>query len=353
VIDRAGVLRRSMDWLLGRFSARRWMVIAVLCTLFAAGGALENMQEEIIPLVPVLLVLAAALGLDAVVVVSVSVGAAMVGSAFSPINPFQAGIALKLAQMPLLSGAALRTGMLVVALAVWILWTIRYASRLPDVPRTPLAAPEALDPGRFVLMLLLVLAPFGAYVIGVLRFNWGFNEFSAAFLVAGILVGFVGRLGSNGTVDAYLEGMRSVLGAALLVGLARAIYLVLDDGHIIDTLLQSLAGPLANTPRSLVGVMMVPVQALIHVPVSSVSGQAVLTMPVMVPLADLLGFSRQVPILAYQTGAGLAEFLTPTNGALMAILLAARAPFGKWLRFALPAVGLLALLGVAGILIAG
>jgi uncharacterized ion transporter superfamily protein YfcC len=353
VIDRAGALRRSMDWLVARFSERRGVVIGAVCVLFATGGALENMQEEIIPLIPALLILAQALSLDATVVVAMSAGAAAVGSAFSPINPFQAGIALKLAQMPLLSGAGLRTGMLAAALGFWIFRTLCYAGRLPPPARLPASETRRAFGARYAAMLLLTVAPFGAYVVGALWFDWGFSELSAAFLVAGVLVGLVGRLGGQGTIDAYVEGMRSVLGAAVLVGLARAIYLVLEDGHVIDTVLQSLADPLGRAPRLLAGVLMVPVQAFIHVPVPSVSGQAVLTMPVMVPLADLLGLSRQVPVLAFQTGGGLMELLTPTNGGFMAVLLAAGLRLQDWLRFVAPIIFVLTLVGVAGILLVG
>ena len=108
--------------------------------------------------------------------------------------------------------------------------------------------------------------------------------------------------------------------------------------------------PLAGSPRALATVLMVPVQALLHIPVSSVSGQAVLTMPVMIPLSDLLGISRQAAVLAYQAGAGLTEFWTPTNGTLMAILLSAKVPYDRWLRFAVPMVLALTALFVAGML---
>ncbi len=350
VVDKAGTLGHVIQWLSSRFATRRWLVIAVLALAFGAGGALENMQEEIIPLVPVLLLLAAALGFDAVTVVAMSAGAAMVGSAFSPLNPFQAGIALKLAQLPLLSGAMLRTAMLLVALGLWIAWTVRHTGRSAVHPPPP--APREPFSRRQGIILLLVAAPFAAYVVGVLRWGWGFNELSAAFFLAGLGIGVVGGLGAQGTVDAYLEGIRSVVGAAVLVGVARSISLVLEDGRIIDTILEALAAPLAQAPRATAAMLMVPVQGLIHVPVPSVSGQAVLTMPVMVPLADLLGFSRQAVVLAFQTGAGLTELWTPTNGALMAILLAARVPFGRWLRFVWPITLLLALLGVAGLLLA-
>jgi uncharacterized ion transporter superfamily protein YfcC len=128
---------------------------------------------------------------------------------------------------------------------------------------------------------------------------------------------------------------------------------VLEDGRIIDTILETLVTALASSPRGLVGVLMIPVQALIHIPVPSVSGQAVLTMPVLVPLSDLLGFSRDATVMAYQTGAGLTELWTPTNGALMAVLLAAGVPYGKWLRFVVPMVVVLSLLGVIGVLVMG
>lgn len=351
VIDKVGTLRAIVDWLVGKFGQRRYLIVIILSLAFATGGAMENMQEEIIPLAPVLLLLAAGLGYDAVTVAAMSMGAAMVGSAFSPINPFQAGIALKLAQLPLLSQAGLRTGMLLVAIAVWTWWTIRHAERHRVAPAEVHVASSGLFDARQRLILVLVAAPFVAYVIGVLKYEWGFNELSAAFFIAGIAIGLIGRLTLEGTVDAYLDGMRSVVGAAIMIGIARSISMVLEDGHVIDTILNALVTPLASAPRAVAALLMVPVQALLHVPVSSVSGQAVLTMPVLVPLSDLLGISRQATVLAYQAGAGVTEFWTPTNGALMAILLALKCPFERWLRFALPMVLALTVIGVVGILV--
>ena len=353
VVDKVGTLAMVVDWLVAHFGRRPHVIIALLSIAFAAGGALENMQEEIIPLIPVLLLMGRALGYDAVTVAALSVGSAMVGSAFSPINPFQAGIALKLAQLPPLSGAGLRMAMLAVALAFWIGWTVRHAAKTRTAPQGGTIAGNAPFEWRHGVVVALVVAPFAAYVIGALKYGWGFNELSAGFLIAGIAIGLVGRLGLQGTVDSYLDGVRSVVAAAMLVGVARSISLVLDDGHVIDTILQALATPLAAQPRSLAAVLMVPVQAVLHVPVSSVSGQAVLTMPVMIPMSDLLGVSRQAAVLAYQTGAGLTEMWTPTNGSMMAVLLAAGAPFGKWIRFVVPAVLVLTVLGIVGVLLAG
>ena len=350
VVDRLGTLPALVAVLVARFRRRGLWAIPVICTFFAIMGALENMQEEIIPLVPVLLVLGAGLGVDAVAVVAMSAGAAIVGSAFGPTNPFQAGIALKLAQLPPFAGGGLRVAMFVAGLAVWIVWTVRYAARnRVQVSLSPSPSPTPTLPLKHVLILILALAPMAMYVYGALRLDWGFNELSGAFLVAGILAGLVGGLGTTGTLTAYLEGAQSLLPAALMIGVARSISMVLDDGHVVDTILNALVTALANVPATLNGFLQIAAQALVHVVVPSVSGQAVLTMPLFVPMADVLGLSPQVPVLAYQTGAGLTELLTPTNGALMAVLFAAGVPYERWIRFVIGATLLCVAIGVASI----
>jgi uncharacterized ion transporter superfamily protein YfcC len=358
VVDRLGTLAALVAMLVVRFRRRGLWAIPVICGFFALMGALENMQEEIIPLVPVLLVLGEGLGVDAVVVVAMSAGAAMIGSAFGPTNPFQAGIALKLAQLPPAAGGGLRVAMFIVALALWIGWTMRYAARTRVTPRTAATAatPAIGDadaaarlPAKHALILVMAIAPMAAYVYGAVRLDWGFPELAGAFMVAGIAAGLVGGLGPAGTLAAYLEGAQSLLPAALIIGMARSISLVLEDGHVVDTILHGLVTPLAHAPAALGAFLMIPVQAIVHVAVPSVSGQAVLTMPLMVPMADLLGVSRQVPVLAYQTGAGLTELITPTNGGLMALLLAAGVPFQRWIRFVLGAVLLATAVGVASL----
>ena len=370
VIDRIGTLPALVAMIVGRFRRRGLWAIPVVALFFAAMGALENMQEEIIPLVPVLLVLGEGLGVDAVVVVAMSAGAAMVGSAFGPTNPFQAGIALKLAQLPPFAGGALRVAMFVAGLALWIAWTLRYAIRT----RTAAAAhvQPSLDDARALrvegpvpdlhhetaptnfgrrhaLILAIALAPMALYVYGALRLGWGFNELSGGFLISGIAGGLIGGLGATGTLIAYLEGAQSLLPAALMIGVARSISLVLEDGRVVDTILNGLVTSLARVPAAAGAFLQIPAQALLHVAVPSVSGQAVLTLPLFVPLANLLGLSRQVSVLAYQTGAGLAELVTPTNGALMAVLLAAGVPFQRWVRFVAGGVLMMAIVGIASI----
>jgi uncharacterized ion transporter superfamily protein YfcC len=338
-------------WLVARFERRGLWVIPLVAVFFGVMGALENMQEEIIPLVPVLMALGGGLGVDGITVVAMSAGAAMVGSAFGPTNPFQAGIALKLAQLPPLGLGGLRFAMLVSGLAVWIVWTLRHAARVRRLhtqvePAEKSAAPAALS-ARHVLIMAVVLAPMAAYVYGALRFDWGLNELSGAFLAGGIAAGLIGGWGLTQTVTTYVDGMATVLPAAMMVGLARSISLVLDEGRIVDTMLNAFVAPLAHVPRMASALLMIPLQAIVHVAVPSVSGQAVLTMPLFVPVADLLGFSREIAVLTYQTGGGLMEMISPTNGALMAILLAAGVPLQRWLRFAFLGIAVLVLIGVA------
>jgi uncharacterized ion transporter superfamily protein YfcC len=353
VVDRLGTLGRVVAALVASFRQRGLIAIPVISLFFATMGALENMQEEIIPLVPVLLILGRGLGIDAVSVVAMSAGAAMIGSAFGPTNPFQAGIAMKLAQLPAASAGALRLAMFVVAVVLWVAWTMRYAARTRTAITASSADGGVADrvSGKDILILVLVISPMAAYVYGSIALGWGLNELSAGFFVAGMAVGILGGLGVEGTTLGYLAGMQSLLPAAMLIGVARSISLVLADGHVIDTILQSLAAPLVHAPPAFAALLMILAQGIVHVFVPSVSGQAVLTMPVFVPLSDLLGLSRQATVIAYQMGAGLTELLTPTNGALMAVLLAAGVPFQRWVRFAIAGVGIVLVVGVTGMFV--
>ncbi len=350
VVEQTGALGRAVGWLVQRLSRREALVIPIASLAFALGGIAENMQEEIIAFVPVLVLLTGRLGFDALTAVAMSVGAAAVGSAFSPINPFQVGIAQKLAQLPPLSGGPYRTLFLIVALAIWIWGTVRYARATRRPPETvslsgPLEAPK-VEGKRHGTILVLVLIAFVLLVLGIVQFGWGFDELSAVFFVMGLAAGLVGGMGWSGTANAFVTGFQSMAGAAMLIGFARAIYVVLDQGQILDTIVHGLFTPLATLPVVLSTVGMMIAHTIIHIPVPSVSGQAVLTIPILVPVSDLLGLSRQVTVLAYQYGAGLCEVLTPTNGALMAILAAAGVPFGRWFRFVLPLLALLFLLGI-------
>ena len=357
VVDKTGALRHAVDLLADRLQNRRALVIPVVCVVFATGGALENLQEEIVAMVPVLLLLCRRLGYDALTAAAMSIGAASVGSAFSPVNPFQAVLAQHLADLPPSSGAGYRLIFLLLALLIWIGGTMRHAARArpmePDNGNggqsTPVAATSAADGTRTVLILLSVGVAFGVFIYGALIPKWDFDKLAAVFFLMGVAAGLVGRLGLNGTAEGFVEGFRSMAFAAILIGFARAIFVVMDQGRVVDTLVSALFTPLGHLPVAVSAAGMVGVQTLLHFPVPSVSGQAVLTMPVLLPLADLLGLSRQVVVLAYQYGAGICELITPTNAALMAIIAAAKVSFGEWLRFVIPLYLALVALGLGAV----
>ncbi len=344
VVDETGALKRGVASLVRALRGRDLLVIPLVSVLFATGGVVENMQEEIIPLIPVLLILTRRLGFTPMVAVAMSAGAAFVGSAFSPINPFQVAIAQRLAELPLASGALFRIVFLLIALTFWIAMTMRYARRTRGereaVDEDDAEGVRASDLGIFAL----VLATFVLAVVGMIVWHWGFDELSAAFFIMGVIVGLLAGMRLTGTAEAYVRGFRGMAYAALLIGFARSIYVVLQDGRVVDTIVQAMFTPLEGLPVLASSFGMVAAHTAIHVPVPSVSGQAVLTMPLLVPLSDLLGMSRQVTVLAYQYGAGLCELLTPTNGALMAILASAGVRYEDWIRHVIPLyLGLVAL----------
>ena len=356
VVDQTGALRFGVDWLLRRAHGREVLVIPLVGSLFATMGALENMGEEIIPLVPVLLVLMRRLGYPVLTAVAASVGAAFVGSSFSPINPFQVGIAQKLAQLPLLSGGAYRMGFLLVAVGLWLWATTRHAVRHRQAPDLSLdeneaATGPATPTGRPGLVLLLMLAAFAMFAYGVVQLHWEFEQMSALFLGLGIVAGLVGGRGLTGTAEGFIAGFRDIAFSALLIGFARAIFVVLEQGHIVDTIVHGLAAPLGHLPVAIAALGMMGVQTLLHVPVPSGSGQATLTMPLLVPLSDILGLSRQVTVLAFQYGAGLCELITPTNGTLMAMLAATGVRFEHWIKFAAPLWAALFALGAVAVVV--
>jgi len=353
VVDQTGALRHGVDWLLARTQDRQVLVIPLVGLLFATMGALENMGEEIIALVPVLLVLMRRLGFPPLTAVAASAGASFVGASFSPINPFQVGIAQKLAQLPLLSGGAYRMAFLGPALAFWLWGTIRHAQRhrVPVAVPPPEAAADARGAGRHGLVLLLLLAAFSCFAYGVVQQGWGFEEMGALFFALGVAAGLLGGLGATGTAEGFVVGFRDMAFSAMLIGFARTIFVVLDQGNVVDTIVHGLATPLAQLPVAVAALGMIAVQTTLHVPVPSGSGQATLTMPLLTPLSDLIGLSRQVMVLAFQYGAGLCELVTPTNGTLMAMLAATGVRFEHWLRFAWPLwLGLLAL-GVVSVVL--
>ena len=224
VLDETGTLRRGVASLVQRLGDKEMLVIPIVSIMFATGGAVANMQEEVIALILPLLILTKRVGFKPLVAVSMSAGAAAIGSAFSPINPFQVQIAQKLAELPLGSGVIFRTVFLAIALALMIVVTMRHATRT-RVTVEHIDTPEQGSlAGMDWLILSSVAVTFVVAVWGIMSLGWGFDELSAVFFSMGLIVGGLGNLGVTGTAEAYVKGFRSMAYAAILIGFARAIF---------------------------------------------------------------------------------------------------------------------------------
>jgi uncharacterized ion transporter superfamily protein YfcC len=352
VVDTTRALRGAVAWLASRLARRETLIIPAACIVFAAGGAAEGMWEEIIALMPMLLVLTRGVGFDALTTVSMSLGAAGIGSSFSPMNPFGVGIAQRFAELPLLSGWPFRLAVLVPAVAFWAWATVRYAQRTRTAVEESAGVRVETLTLRHGLVLATTVTAFTIFVVGVIEFGWGFGEMGAVFLALALAAGLVGGLSVAGTFEALSEGLNTMTFAAILIGVARGVFVVLDEGKIVDTIINALVAPLAQLPVTLYAMGISVVQTVLAVPVPSSSGRVTLTLPILVPLSDLLGLSRQVTVTATQYGPGIVGQFMPTDGALMAILAVAGVRFEHWLKFCLPVCAALFVYGLAAVALA-
>ncbi len=349
VIEKTGALKEGIEYLTHLLNGKEEIALILVSLVFLTGGALSGLQEEIIAMTPVLLYLSSRLGYNAFVALAISYGSAILGASFSPINPFAVVIAQKETNLAFLSGSGYRLIVMGIAFIIWMYMVIKYANKNKvEKVKESITLKKSLSK-RNLLILGMVATSFGILIYGMLKLDWGFNEMTAEFFVLGILVGLIGKLGINGTSEAYIEGFKVMIFAGIIVGLSSSISIILENGMIIDTIIYGLFTPMQHLPKSLSAVSMLISQALLHFPVPSYSGQAVLTMPILAPLSDLIGLSRQVCVLAYQYGAVMMDLLVPTNGSLMAVIAIAGISFNKWFKFALKLT--LVIFGVSAIAI--
>ena len=352
VIEKTGALKDGIEYLTTLLNGKEEIALITVSLAFLAGGALSGLQEEIIAMTTVLLYLTSRLGYNSFVAVAISFGSAILGASFSPINPFAVVIAQKETNLEFLSGSGFRLVVMAIAFATWMFMVIRYANknRIPKEDNH-MFEKKKLQP-RSAIILGLVALSFVILIVGILNYNWGFNEMSAEFFVIGIFVGLIGKLGVNGTSEAYIEGFKAMIFASMIVGLSSSISIILERGMIIDSLIYGLFTPMQYLPVSMSAISMMLSQSLLHLVVPSYSGQAVLTMPILAPLSDLIGLSRQVCVLAYQYGAVMTDLIIPTNGGLMAVLAIAGISFDKWFKFAIKLVLVIMGISAAAIVVA-
>jgi uncharacterized ion transporter superfamily protein YfcC len=352
VVDKTGALRGGVGWLSAKLRHRETLVIPIACAVFAFGGASEGMWEEFVALTPILLVLARGVGFDGLTAVAMGMGAAGIGSTFSPMNPFGVGIAQRFAEVPLLSGWEFRLAVLVPALAMWAWATVRHARRTRTAPDLSGTTTADSFTTRHRMVLVATVAAFAVFIYGIIQFGWGFEEMAAVFLLLGIVAGIIGGLSVATTFQALAEGFATMSLAAILIGVARGVFVVLDEGKIVDTIINAMVTPLAQLPVTLYAMGITVVQTILALPVPSSSGRVTLTMPILVPLSDLLGLSRQVTVTATQFGPGILNQFLPTDGALMAVLAVAGVRFEQWLKFCLPICAILFVYGLAAVALA-
>jgi len=332
IVEKTGALQAGIEALIYQFRNSQYLLFYLLGTVFAIGGASISMQEELIPMVPIFVILAAKLNYDLRAIIAITLGSSLVGAAFSPINPFVGLLAQNIAEVPLFSNVQFRVILLVLAVFAWITYHIKIGKLKNGDQVAAEFKPSPLSL-RYGIILLLSFGGIGVMIYGIIALDWGYIEMSALFFLVGIGCGLIGGMGLNGTARTYVTGFGEMIFAGMIIGLARSVYLVLEKGEIIDPLIQALFSPLESLPEALAVAGMFISQALVHIPVPSTSGQAVLTIPLTAPLSDLIGLSRDVAVLAFQYPAGLMDMLTPTNGGMMAIIAGAGLSYKDWIAY--------------------
>lgn len=364
VVKKTGAISVGVAALARKMSQKGIMIIPVLMVVFTLIAAFIGTQELSLVYVPIIMPLILALGFDSLTAAAVALCATTAGFTGAITNPFTVGIAQKIAEVPIYSGSAYRFLVLVVLTLSTIVYVMRYAAKVRrdpskslmngiDANTTPCTSisGNAAEGENLKATLPQVLAGIAAFVLfiwmiwGVLAWKWEMIHMGGMLLAIGLVSGLLGGLNPNEICRAFEEGFGEVLLGAMIMGVARGVAVVMVQGQIIDTVIHSMAQMIQNIPPSINAVGMFFVQSGFNFLVSSGSGQAVITMPIMAPLADIVGVSRQVAILAFQLGDGLSNIIYPTSGYFMAVLAIAKIPWSRWLRFMLPLFILQSILG--------
>lgn len=360
VVTATGALDSGLSNLVYKMRGKEKIFIPICILLFSLISAVAACCEEYLAFLPLMYVICVAMGFDSLTAVALLFGSSAVGYAGGMMNAFTVGVAQGIAGInnPPFNGMWFR----------WIVWavlacaTIAYVSfhahRIKSDPSKNYMAAidkkyaESIDTekpepmtGRQKIVLCLFGLSFVAVGVCVLlpQISWFaekfpdyefyMDEMSALFLLLAILAGAVGGLGVSKTADEFAKGCGNLLWAGLIIGLCKAITMVMQDAGVMDTLIYSMGTVLQGLPKAATGIGMFVLQDLLNVLIPSGSGQAAVTMPFMAPLADVLGITRQCAVLAFQMGDAFTNVITPTSGELMAALAICHIPYKKWFRY--------------------
>lgn len=368
VLRRTGIIEIAVDNLARRFIYKSIFIIPVLTTVFAIVATLIGTAELSLVYIPVIIPLIIALGYDSITATAIALCGTVVGFTVGVLNPINTGLAQKLSGIPVFSGIGLRIVLFIVVLAVTIIFIMRYARKVQKQPTlssvyeddsekrelyqhiTEHAPSKATTRQKWGIAV--IFAFFIILVYGVTTQGWFMVEMAGLFIFMGVIVGYVSGLSMQTICEAFNDGFKDVLMGAIIVGLARSIAVVLEDGKIMDTIVHGLGSVIDGTTPTIAVIGMYAVQMLINFIISSGSGQALVTMPIMAPLSDMLGITRQTAVLAFQLGDGFTHIFYPTSGYFMAALAIGGVSYTKWIRFFFPLFIIWAVISIITLIIA-
>lgn len=367
VVSRTKAIDLGIVRLVSKLKGKEILIIPILTLIFSIGGAVFGMSEEAIPFITLLLPLMLALGYDSILTVAVTYFACILGFSTAMLNPFTVHIAQNIAGVEVGSGVGFRTVVWVITTTVGIVFLMYYANKIKKDPTKSLVyesdkkKKEKLEVNlhshedftmKHKVILSLLAVAIGVIVWGVLVKGFYISEIAAVFLAMGLCSGIVGRLSLNDMAEAFIEGAKGMIGAAVIIGCAKGIVIIAENAQIIDTVLHGLVGLIGNLPSLIAAYLMYIVQMIVNFFIISGSAQAAVTMPLLAPLGDLVGVQRQLSVLIFQLGDGFSNAIFPTSGILIASLGLAGVPYSKWVKWILPIQAIIFLLSLGFITVA-
>ena len=346
IIIETGMFQSFAGRLTKVFSNKEVLIIPAFSTIFALACTTMGVNT-FIGFAPIAVIIARSIGYDAIVGVSMVALGGAIGFSTGTFNPFTTGVAQSLAGLPIFSGLGYRFVCLVVFLIVTNIYIIWYAKKIKANPESSVVYEMEQEnkkievsekqhdkiEGRHYLVLLIVIACFVLLVYGSQNWKWKLQENAAMFIWMGVLSGFAYGFGPSKIAEEFTKGTKKLVYGALMIGMANGISLILTDGKILDTTVQYLGGLLVTLPSYLQAAGMFLMQLLINGLITSGSGQAAATMPIMLPVADIIGITKQTAVLAFNFGDGLSNYILPTSSALMGFITMVGISYSNWMKF--------------------
>ncbi len=367
VVGETGAITAGIGRMVKSFGKNKIIAIPVLYLLFAVAGTTMGLYEELMCFIPILIPLFMAMGYDSLIAAGVVLSGSIAGWAGAMFNPFTLGISQGISGLPLFSGLGYHAIAFVSFVGLGIVWFVIYARKIEKNPSASImheldrerADTERVDMEdlpeftlRRKIVMIILLITIGVLVYGLLKLGWYFAEMSALFLVMALVVTIVSGNGLNWFAKKMGEGMKMITQGALVIAFARSIVVVLNDSGIINTILYAMANVVKSLPSFMGIVGQFIFQSLFSYVVSSGSAQASLTMPIMAPLSDITGITRQTAVLAEVIADAISNIFTPTAGAFMAALGLAGIPYNKWIKWYAPLLGLQYAVGLVLVVVA-